>query len=127
SAPACAAGKVGTRCLGSDSARCDSTRGAGERVCDACSITGGESTENEMFILIGSYYVPAIGGATSGASREQPATTLDAAGRSLLTDPVPPPQVACSSSHTRHARPPPGAALPGGNFPSPPPPARAAP
>ena len=26
-------------------------------ICDACRITGGESTENEMFILIGQYYI----------------------------------------------------------------------
>ena len=26
-------------------------------VCDACPITGGESTENEMFIAIGQYFV----------------------------------------------------------------------
>jgi hypothetical protein len=99
---ACTAGRIGAPCTGDDR-RCDSSRGAGDGICDACPITGGESTENEMFILIGSYYVPVPGGATSGVRNEQPAAALDAAGRSLLTGPVLPPQVACSSSHARHA------------------------
>jgi hypothetical protein len=91
---ACTTGKIGAPCAG-DSRRCDSSRGAGDGVCDACSITGGESTENEMFILIGSYYVPPAGGVTSGLA-SQPA-------RSVLTEPVLPPQVACSASHAGHA------------------------
>jgi hypothetical protein len=53
---ACVAGKVGAPCTGDDR-RCDSSPGARDGSCDACAITGGESTENEMFILIGSYYV----------------------------------------------------------------------
>jgi hypothetical protein len=36
---------------------CDTSPGAGDGLCDACAITGGESTENEMFILIGQYYI----------------------------------------------------------------------
>ena len=59
---ACVAGKVGALCAGDDR-RCDSSPGARDGSCDACPITGGESTENEMFILQGSYYVePGAGG-----------------------------------------------------------------
>jgi hypothetical protein len=56
---ACATGRVGAPCAGvGDDATCDSAAGAGDGWCDACPITGGESTENEMFILIGEYFVP---------------------------------------------------------------------
>jgi hypothetical protein len=55
---ACAAGKIGAACSGvDDDATCDTSPGAGDGDCDACRITGGESTENEMFILLGDYYV----------------------------------------------------------------------
>ena len=55
---ACAAGKIGAPCNGvDDDAACDTSPGAGDGWCDACRITGGESTENEMFILIGQYFV----------------------------------------------------------------------
>lgn len=55
---ACAAGKIGSSCSGSeDHATCDSELGAGDGLCDACAITGGESTENEMFLINGIYYV----------------------------------------------------------------------
>jgi len=55
---ACVSGKIGAACAGSDDgAACDSTQGAGDGSCDACAITGGESTENEMFILIGQYFI----------------------------------------------------------------------
>ena len=36
-----------------DDATCDSEPGAGDGWCDACAITGGESTENEMFLIPG--------------------------------------------------------------------------
>jgi hypothetical protein len=56
---ACVAGKIGAPCNGQgDDRTCDSEPGANDGFCDACPITGGESTENEMFILIGSYYRP---------------------------------------------------------------------
>jgi len=42
---------AGTFCGGNDAA-CDSG------VCDACPVHGGVTTEDEMFIFIGSYYVP---------------------------------------------------------------------
>ncbi len=62
---ACVSGKIGAPCddgvrgnlTGNDDA-CDSSPGKGDGWCDACSITAGESTENEMFILIGSYFIP---------------------------------------------------------------------
>ncbi len=55
---ACVQGQIGAPCNGlDDDAACDSTPGAGDGWCDACPVTGGESTENEMFILLGSYYM----------------------------------------------------------------------
>ena len=55
---ACVAGKIGAACDGvGDDAACDSSPGAGDGWCDACAITGGESTENEMFLVLGRYYV----------------------------------------------------------------------
>ena len=45
-----------TLCGGNHSA-CDSTEGAGDGNCDACVVKGGVTTEDEMFILLGSYYV----------------------------------------------------------------------
>jgi hypothetical protein len=55
---ACVAGKVGAPCSGEgDDAACDSAPGAGDGWCDACPLTGGESTENEMFILLGQYFI----------------------------------------------------------------------
>lgn len=57
----CVAGKIGERCSGSNerqrNASCDSTEGAGDGLCDACPLTGGVTTEDEMFILMGQYYV----------------------------------------------------------------------
>ena len=51
-------GMVGEPCAGSDdNAACDSSPGAGDGFCDACRITGGESTENEMFVLFGAQYI----------------------------------------------------------------------
>src|SRR5262245_8494453 len=99
---ACTGGKIGARCF--QDANCNSGPGARDGVCDACSITGGESTENEMFILIGSYYVNSGGGLTAGVTQGLNAggESLDASGRSTLTEPVLPPQVACSSSHAGH-------------------------
>jgi hypothetical protein len=47
---ACVAGKVGAAC--SANAECDSAQGAGDGLCDACPITQGTTTENEMFVLM---------------------------------------------------------------------------
>ena len=63
---ACVSGKVGVPCSGvGDDRRCDSSPSAGDGSCDACPITGGESTENEMFILDGNYYVDPVAAAVS--------------------------------------------------------------
>jgi hypothetical protein len=49
---ACVAGKVGAVCNGADDkASCDSTPGASDGWCDACPITSGQTTEDEMFVL----------------------------------------------------------------------------
>ena len=90
---ACAAGKIGSACSGvGDDRTCDSAAGANDGLCDACRITGGESTENEMFILIGQYYL-------NSAS----ANARDARGRSTSTEVILPPQMGCGSSHAGHA------------------------
>ena len=95
---ACVAGQVGAACNGkNDDHTCDSAPGANDGLCDACPITGGESTQNEMFILIGSYYVaPPV--TTAGT-----AALLDGNGRSMSTELALPPQIGCSSSHAGHA------------------------
>ncbi len=55
---ACTAGRIGEACGGvDDHASCDSAPDAGDGECDACVATGGNSTEDEMFILLGAYYV----------------------------------------------------------------------
>jgi cysteine-rich repeat protein len=55
-----------TRCIGGpqhdqlcagDNAACDSSDGAGDGVCDACPLTGGFRTEDEMFVLFGNFWV----------------------------------------------------------------------
>jgi cysteine-rich repeat protein len=57
---------IHTRCIGGphhnqpcngESAACDSSPGAGDGDCDACPLTGGFRTTDEMFILIGNYWV----------------------------------------------------------------------
>ncbi len=96
---ACVFGKIGAPCNGvGDDRTCDSAPGANDGLCDACPITGGESTQNEMFILIGSLYVGEVA-ATAGEAR-----ALDAAGqfRSLETEVALPPQFSCGSSHADH-------------------------
>lgn len=40
-----------------DDAACDSSPGAGDGLCDACRITGGVTTENEMFSPLIGYFV----------------------------------------------------------------------
>jgi hypothetical protein len=94
---ACAAGKVGTACSGvNDNHTCDSASGANDGLCDACRISGGESTENEMYILIGQYYLATTGSAARAAS-------VDARGPSTSTEVALPPQMGCASSHQGHA------------------------
>lgn len=54
-ARACVAGNIGAACSGAnDNASCDSTPGAGDGWCDACIIMPGASSDDEMFILLGS-------------------------------------------------------------------------
>jgi hypothetical protein len=102
---ACVAGKVGAPCAGAaDNHSCDSTPGANDGSCDACPITGGESTENEMFILIGSYFLAQPGGAgVTNGLQEEVRPGLDATGRSTWTGLALPPQHACSTAHQGHA------------------------
>jgi len=58
----CTSGKVGQSCSGNTQAKrnasCDTSVGQGDGVCDACVLRGGVTTEDEMFILLGTYYVP---------------------------------------------------------------------
>jgi len=58
----CTAGMVGAECSGRGAAArdrsCDSAPDAGDGDCDACELNGGVTTEDEMFILLGRYYVP---------------------------------------------------------------------
>ncbi len=52
---ACAEGRVGEACRGvTDHASCDSEPGAGDGLCDACPITAGLTSDDEMFIVLGS-------------------------------------------------------------------------
>jgi hypothetical protein len=46
---ACVTGKTGEPCA--TDTDCDSSPGAGDGWCDACPITAGQTTENEMFVL----------------------------------------------------------------------------
>jgi hypothetical protein len=97
---ACVAGAVGAPCNGEgDDRTCDSSPGANDGLCDACPITGGESTQNEMFILIGSYYI------ADTTTASDVVRALDSTGRprSMSTEVALPPQIGCSSSHAGHA------------------------
>ena len=45
-------------CNGTDDhATCDSSPGAGDGLCDACTVNGGVTTEDEMFLILGAYYM----------------------------------------------------------------------
>jgi hypothetical protein len=52
---ACLNGPKGEPC-GGDHSVCDSSPGAGDGVCDACPLLGGVTTDDEMFVLLGTYY-----------------------------------------------------------------------
>jgi hypothetical protein len=58
----CTAGRVGMACSGRNDAErnaaCDSSPGAGDGFCDACPLGGGVTTEDEMLVLFGEYYLP---------------------------------------------------------------------
>jgi len=49
----CAEGALGAAC--GTHADCDTTPGAGDGACDACTVGFGVSTDDEMFVLVGSY------------------------------------------------------------------------
>ena len=110
---ACVAGKVGAACNGADDdASCDSSPGAGDGDCDACPITGGESTQNEMFVLFGAQYIdPTVPGSDPPEAPQDAAgvASHDASGRSLSTTPVFPHFQGCmapmggTSGHAGHS------------------------
>jgi hypothetical protein len=51
---ACVTGKVAAACSGADDdASCDSEPGAKDGWCDACAITSGLTSDDEMFVLLG--------------------------------------------------------------------------
>jgi cysteine-rich repeat protein len=56
----CYAGRVCAPCSGTTAEErdrsCDSSDGAGDGLCDGCTLTGGVTTEDEMFLLLGSFY-----------------------------------------------------------------------
>ena len=54
---ACLGGPKKGQLCGGDNSVCDSSPGLGDGVCDACPVHGGVTTEDEMFILLGMYYV----------------------------------------------------------------------
>jgi hypothetical protein len=102
---ACVAGNIGAPCSGvGDDRVCDSAPGANDGLCDACNITGGESTENEMFILIGSFY---IGSPATDAESSAATAALRFETRSDSSEVALPPSLGCSSSaggHAEHAK-----------------------
>ena len=55
----CTQGRIGEPCSGdtaeSRDRSCDSAAGAGDGSCDACTVGFGLSTEDEMFVFLGSY------------------------------------------------------------------------
>ena len=102
---ACTAGRVGAACNGAnDDAACDSSPGAGDGECDACPITGGESTENEMFNMFGLYFIePAVAAADAAAgvaTAAQLDAALDEGGRSLATRPILPSSTGCAMAQS---------------------------
>ncbi len=49
----CAEGAIGRTCAAD--AECDTAPGAGDGMCDACTVSFGITTDDEMFVLIGSF------------------------------------------------------------------------
>jgi len=55
----CMAGpNKGVLCGAEPDGFCDTEPGLGDGECDACPLQGGTTTEDEMFILLGDYYLP---------------------------------------------------------------------
>ena len=56
----CWSGDVGKPCGGvADHATCDSSPGEGDGLCDACKVEGGVTTQDEMFLILGAFYINA--------------------------------------------------------------------
>ncbi len=54
----CWSGRVGEACGGrGDDAACDSALDSEDGLCDACTLRGGVSTEDEMLLLLGAYWI----------------------------------------------------------------------
>jgi len=57
----CVTGQLRAPCSGHTQAQrhasCDSSPGAGDGLCDACPLGGGVTTDDEMFVLLGSYFL----------------------------------------------------------------------
>ena len=57
----CTEGKIAAACSGDTpeerNASCDTAPGAGDGICDACVLIGGVTTEDEMFLLLGAFFV----------------------------------------------------------------------
>ena len=49
--------RKGDSCIADDTL-CDSFQGSGDGDCDGCPVVGGVTTEDEMFILVGGYFLP---------------------------------------------------------------------
>ena len=69
----CMAGPQKGQVCGGNHAFCDSTAGAGDGLCDACPLTGGVTTGDEMFIMLGTYYIPSA----SKAFLDTPGSLVD--------------------------------------------------
>lgn len=69
---ACVAGKVTAACT--TDRDCDSAPGANDGDCDACPITAGQTTENEMFVLNPWYVLPPKSAAPSSPMGSAPAS-----------------------------------------------------
>lgn len=58
----CAEGRLAAACSGGNTNQrdrsCDSAPGAGDGFCDACAAGFGVTTDDEMFVLTGSFYIP---------------------------------------------------------------------
>lgn len=71
----------GTTGFAGDDSLCDSFEGAGDGQCDACTVKGGVTTEDEMFILLGSYYMAPVPEPSAGALAVGAFATLAALAR----------------------------------------------
>lgn len=54
----CIGGPQHDQLCGGNDAFCDSSPGSGDGDCDACPLRGGLATEDEMMIMLGTYYLP---------------------------------------------------------------------